>query len=163
MKPENTPIPALLLVVCVLLIGGCDLFNAAVQPDFLEKIDAEIAWANAEKLTVAIAFPSVWGASNPQQGTITPARDIRKDYEFRVEFSPSPDVGFLRWIALEGIVDIQNMSKDEIEQKALSQSEVSIIEEMGSTGMNLAKVTINVSMQITLVEAVGNMLIAHNK
>ena len=46
---------------------SCSLFNAPQQDDYFKKIDEEIAWANATRLTVNVAFPPEWGGS-PQAG-----------------------------------------------------------------------------------------------
>ncbi|MDR0313778.1 MAG: hypothetical protein LBI14_09280, partial [Treponema sp.] len=67
----------LLIALCSLLIS-CDLFNGPIQPDFIGKIDAEIAWANAARLNVRVEYPSGWGTSSPSTGQISPSpMDIR--------------------------------------------------------------------------------------
>ena len=58
----------LVLVLLVCLFGACDFFNNPIDPDFLRRIDAEIAWANADRLEVTIAHLTEWGTSNPPQG-----------------------------------------------------------------------------------------------
>jgi hypothetical protein len=94
-SPFPVPRSALLILFSLFFFlfsfVSCELFNAQYDPDYWQKLEDEIAWANAPKLTVAIAFPATWGTSNPQQGTITPARDIRKGYStnFEIEFTPS--------------------------------------------------------------------------
>jgi len=68
----------------------------------LAKIDAEIAWANAEKLNVTLAYPSAWGVSNPAQGVISPGfRDIRLGYDknFSFEFTPDTNFSLDSWVA----------------------------------------------------------------
>ncbi|WP_461256052.1 GLUG motif-containing protein [Treponema sp. R80B11-R83G3] len=49
-----------------------------------------VDWSNAPKLNVRIDYPPEWGTSNPPRGDITPTRDIRKGYEFSVEFTVTP-------------------------------------------------------------------------
>ena len=61
----------LLPVLCLLLFVSCSLFNNIEETDIEKKMDEAIAWAKAPKLTVQLAFPSKWGFSNPQQGTLT--------------------------------------------------------------------------------------------
>jgi len=87
----------LLIVGCALLISSCDLFNAPKQPDYLSKIDADIAWANAAKITVTVAYPPEWGVS-PQRGTGS-CGDTRVGYPFDVEFDPYAEYALLRWEA----------------------------------------------------------------
>jgi len=80
-----------LFVLCSLLFlicfASCDLFTGP-KVDLFKVISDEVDWANAAKLTVKLNYPSTWGTSNPQQGTLTPAMDIRKGYEFSLEFTP---------------------------------------------------------------------------
>ena len=82
-KPKTTTlftvIFSLLLVICS-LFTACDLLNAPTDPDYFQKIDEEIAWANAPRLTVHLSYDPEWGTSNPAMGQITPARDIRQGY-----------------------------------------------------------------------------------
>ena len=89
----------LLIVSFSLFLISCDILNSTKQDDYLEKIDAEIAWANAAKLTVRIEYNPIWGTSNPPQGTVTPAMDIRQGYEFSVEFTPTQEYSLTGWKA----------------------------------------------------------------
>jgi len=110
-KTRKKPVFPLLSVHCSLFIVLCSLLiSCEGDPDFLKKIDEEIAWANADRLTVAVSFPPEWGSSNPQQGTLSPGiRDIRRwtggeqqnseRYKFSVEFSPMAGFGFEGWLA----------------------------------------------------------------
>jgi len=86
----------LLIVFFSLLIVSCDLFTGP-KTDLFQQISDEVDWANAPKLTVRINYPSAWGTSNPPQGSITPARDIRKGYEFSVEFTPDTAYTLRSW------------------------------------------------------------------
>ncbi|MDR1315832.1 MAG: hypothetical protein LBK13_03065, partial [Spirochaetales bacterium] len=69
------------------VFSGCDLLNAP-EIDIGDHIDEAVAWANATRLTVRVEYPADWGSSNPAQGTITPARDIRRGFPFDLEFNP---------------------------------------------------------------------------
>ena len=62
----------LLIAICYLLSVSCNLFNDPLQDDYFDKIDGEIAWANAKKLNVHISYDREWGTSNPASGQITP-------------------------------------------------------------------------------------------
>ncbi|WP_461252162.1 hypothetical protein, partial [Treponema sp. R8-4-B8] len=62
-------------------------------------ISDEVDWANAKKLTVRLDYPSAWGTSNPVQGAITPAMDIREGYEFSIEFTPDTAYTLQSWMA----------------------------------------------------------------
>jgi hypothetical protein len=97
------PIPlTLLIVTCSLIICSCDLFNGVKQPDFLEKMDEDIAWSNAAKLNVTIAYPNTWGVSSPEAGPVNRSiLDIRQGYAFDVEFSPDPAYAFQGWRVYE--------------------------------------------------------------
>jgi hypothetical protein len=75
---------SLLFVICFV---SCDLFTGS-KVDLYNVISDEVDWANAPKLEVRIEYPSAWGVSSPAQGGITPVMDIRKGYEFKVEFTP---------------------------------------------------------------------------
>ncbi|MCL2806258.1 MAG: hypothetical protein FWD26_09995 [Treponema sp.] len=91
---------SLLIAHCFLLTVLCSLFIACdIDPDFMQRIDDEIAWRNADKLTVRLDYHSNWGSSNPQRGNITPGMDIRKGYAFSVEFSPAPAYSLFGWEA----------------------------------------------------------------
>ena len=93
----------LLIVLCSLFLAGCDLFTGP-QTDLLSKINDEVAWANAEKLTVRFEYPAEWGTSSPQQGPLANpgAMDIRKGYAFTVEFTPDTAYSLNHWRAFAG-------------------------------------------------------------
>ena len=88
------------LSLCILFVG-CELFNAPKDPDYFKKIDEEIAWANAPKLTVRLAYHSNWGSSTPVRGPVSVMAgggiDIRKGYEFSLEFTPAPAYSLMEW------------------------------------------------------------------
>jgi len=73
---------------------SCELFNGP-KDDLLSEINREVDWANAERLTVRIEYPSAWGISNPVQGTIY--QDIRKGFKFSVEFTPETAYTLVSW------------------------------------------------------------------
>gem|GEM_PF-1909111 len=83
---------------------SCDLFSGDTDNDLLKKIDAEIAWANADRLTVTVAIPSGWGTS-PQIGTnrcydnTQTTQTPRKGYPFTVEFTPELAYSLDHWRA----------------------------------------------------------------
>ena len=86
-------------VYIVLFIGSCDLINNPKDPDYLDKLYAEIDWANAAKLSVTVAYPGEWGRS-PQEGPNN-SGDVRLGYKFNVEFTPNSSYGFLEWLAFD--------------------------------------------------------------
>ena len=142
-----------IFTLCILLLATCDLFNPTDR-DMLAKIDAEIAWANAARLTVAVTYPPEWGSSNPQQGTITPVMDIRLGYEFNLEFSPLPDFGFERWLAFPTSVYnelVKTKSAAEVLIDSLNNNGVQIRETVSSTGARVATIKINTTEPVTLV------------
>jgi len=96
----------LLFIICCF---SCDLFTGP-KVDLFQVISKEVDWANAEKLTVRLDYPSAWGTSNPVQGALTPAMDIRKGYEFSVEFTPDMAYTLKAWMVfstskLAGLTD----------------------------------------------------------
>jgi hypothetical protein len=88
---------SLLIVLCSLLFVTCNLFTGP-SANVFEQISDEVDWSNAPKLTVRLEYPPAWGISNPQQGTITPAKDIRKGYEFSLEFTPDAAYTLSSWL-----------------------------------------------------------------
>ena len=72
------------------------------EPNYFDKIDDEIVWANAKKLNVHISYDREWGTSNPQAGQITPANDIRQGYEFDIEFTLDASYALSEWRAFSG-------------------------------------------------------------
>ena len=90
------------MVICPLLPVSCNLFNAPLQDYYFDKIDEEIAWANAEKIKAdVVTQENTWQARWPDK-----FGEIRKGYEFTVEFISSSDMLLDEWIALEGTVNI---------------------------------------------------------
>jgi len=81
------------------VFSGCDLLSGAKVKDYAGQLDAEVAWANAPKLNVRIENPNDWGNSNPTEGAITPATDIRKGYPFSIEYLPNKAYSFIEWRA----------------------------------------------------------------
>jgi hypothetical protein len=86
----------LLIILFFLIIGGCDLFNGP-KVDLYKAISDEVDWAHTPKLNVRIEYPVAWGTSVPVQGDITPARDLRKGYEFSVDFTPNGLYSLISW------------------------------------------------------------------
>ena len=87
------------LLLCLLLIISCELLNSAADPNYLDRLHEEIAWANAPRLNITVAYPTVWGTSL-QRGTGR-AGDTRVGYAFDIDFIPSPGYAFLEWQAYD--------------------------------------------------------------
>ncbi|MDR3019696.1 MAG: hypothetical protein LBU66_02195 [Treponema sp.] len=84
-----------LLIALCFLVFSCELFEAQQDPDFWQKLEDEIAWANAAKLTVALSAPAPWG-----QGSITTAAENRRlGYGFNVDFLPARGFSISEWEA----------------------------------------------------------------
>ncbi|WP_461256050.1 hypothetical protein [Treponema sp. R80B11-R83G3] len=64
-----------------------------------KEVSDRVDWAAAPKLDVRMEYPSDWGTSNPPQGSITMVKDIRKGYEFSVEFTPDTAYTLKSWLA----------------------------------------------------------------
>jgi len=88
----------LLPLLFAILLSSCDLFTGP-KVDVFQQISDEVDWANAAKLTVRLDYPNAWGTSNPPQGSLAPAMDIRKNYEFSVEFTPDTAYTLTAWLA----------------------------------------------------------------
>ncbi|MCL2067647.1 MAG: hypothetical protein FWG99_09310 [Treponema sp.] len=134
----------------------CDLFTGATDNDLLKKIDEEIAWANAAKLNVFISYDQNWGTSNPPMGQITGNRDIRRGYEFDVEFIPDTAHTLIEWRAYSGVLETgwaENIAQFEIAMKerrlALGEDFILVSEFSPRGGKNTLK--INTTGTITLV------------
>jgi hypothetical protein len=146
------------LIALFSLLIGCDLFNSPVQHDFLEKIDEEIRWSNAAKLTVRIEYPPAWGVSNPSAGLITPSpKDIRQGYAFDLEFTPNTEYNFQIWRAYDtaALNALGNWVLDpgllnDVPQ--LSGVEIPAVPARGGTG----SFKINTVTPVTLVPWCGN-------
>ena len=95
---------SLLTIICLLLICSCDLFNAPQQSDYYAKIDEEIVWAHADRLTVTVSIPPLWGSSlhsgtNRCFDDIQTTQTPRKGYPFTVEFTPDLAYSLDHWRA----------------------------------------------------------------
>ncbi|MCL2066990.1 MAG: hypothetical protein FWG99_05960, partial [Treponema sp.] len=136
---------------------SCDLFSGSTDNDLLKKIDEEIAWANAAKLTVRVDYPVEWGAS-PQQGDLN-RENTRKGYEFNVEFTPMPGYGFEKWLAFPA-AEYNALDKTktaaEVEGLAFNSSSVKITFSEGASGAKIAAVTIFTDTPVTLVPWCSN-------
>ncbi|GHV94860.1 hypothetical protein AGMMS50293_11800 [Spirochaetia bacterium] len=132
------------LLLLVFLAGCSDLFTR--EDELLRKIDEQVRWDNAARLSITVAVPEGWGTS-PQLGTGR-AGDTRKGFSFTVEFNPNSAWGFSRWIAVrsddyhEGDTDLS---------KALDGETVVITESTGAANARIATVTINTTEPVTLV------------
>ena len=101
-RKVNKAVGGILLFTSLLILTfiSCDLFSGDTDNDLLKKIDAEIAWANAAKLTeTRLGADPLWlNSSNPPVGRITTI-DIRKGFPFTVECEPAANYGFEEWLA----------------------------------------------------------------
>jgi len=83
--------------------SACDLFNPLPETDLENKIDEQVKWAQAEPITVTVAYPQEWGSS-PQNGPGN-CRDDQRDagprvgYTFTVQFDPFPAYSDADWVA----------------------------------------------------------------
>ena len=101
LAPPFPILHSLFPILIYLLFVSCNLFTAPLQDDYFDKIDEEIAWANAAKLAVRLAYHSNWGSSTPVRGPISLVAggglDIRKSYDFSLEFTPAPAYSLSEW------------------------------------------------------------------
>ena len=85
----------LLLALCYLLFVSCNLFNAPLDPDYFDKIDEEIAYANAPLANVKIG--SIPGSVNTIIGSLG---RVKQGYSFNVAFTANPEWAFTGWEAV---------------------------------------------------------------
>jgi len=134
----------LTLLLSVICFASCDLFTGP-KVDLFQVISDEVDWANAEKLTVRLEYPSAWGTSNPVQGALTPAMDIRKGYEFSLEFTPDPAYTLQSWMVfltseLDGLTDSgswvesPNLITDSVKTHTLGLDDVTLSAPIASGG-----------------------------
>ena len=159
------------LLIALLLFASCDLLTSP-KVDLFQQISDEVDWANAEKLTVRFEYPSVWGTSNPVQGSLTPAMDIRKGYEFSVEFKPDGVYTVRSWQvylteALDGISGKEGQPGNWLEYPSLISEQgiepLGLMDKDGVKQLTLPtitsdnaqggtyKFTINITKPVTLV------------
>ena len=141
---------AAILVFASLSFITCDLLNGIPTDDLMDKIDQDIAWANAEKAVVTVAYPLEWGAS-PQYGS-GKCGDTRVGYEFDVEFSPNPEYALLGWRAYptDQLTDewMDNPAKYFASQIAqIGDVSLPLVSKNGGSG----KVKINTTEPVTLI------------
>ncbi|MDR3019449.1 MAG: hypothetical protein LBU66_00930, partial [Treponema sp.] len=86
------------------LLFSCELFTPDEDSDLWKKLDNDIAWDNASRLTVTVAYPQEWGAS-PQYGRnrcydiARTSQLARAGFAFEVEFTPDILYSVQRWRA----------------------------------------------------------------
>ena len=149
----------LAIAVCPLLFVCCNLFNNNPEGNILKAIDADVAWANAEKVTVTVAYPQEWGSSPQFAGCFDASRTNerpRSGYPFPVEFTPSSGYGFVGWLAFDSgkftLESITAMDFDTAKSNSLNGDAVDIGSlQKTNTGAMSVNVTINSSSGVILV------------
>jgi len=150
----NKQLKSLLIIAFLaILIVSCDLFTGP-KDDLFRTISNEADWANAEKLTVRIDYPDAWGRSNPVQGAI--AMDIRKGFEFSLEFTTRDSYTLQSWQAyltsdldsLGNWLDFPELINSE-QIQALGPDDVTLPAPAASGGT--FKFTINTVEPVTLI------------
>jgi len=100
MKKIDFIIVVVFIVSIVLIFAAsCELLNGSADPEYLDKLHEEIAWANAPRLNITVAFPESWGTSF--QHGVGRAGDTRVGYAFDIGFTPAPEYAFLGWHAYD--------------------------------------------------------------
>ena len=137
-------------LIASLFIISCDLFTGP-KVDLFKTISDEVDWAHADKLTVRLDYPVAWGISNPVQGALTPAKDIRKGYPFEIEFTPDLAWSLYGWRAYKTsslpanwLIDIDLL--DGIERLDGVSVEVPELPARGGTGSFIINTTENITL-----------------
>ena len=114
-----------------MLFSSCDLFSPS-DSNYLSKLDAEIAWANAAPVSVTVAIPPGWGTSPQAVRCYDAARSNeapRAGYPFNVEFTSAANYGFIEWLAFDGkhtLAEIAGMELDDARKESLKAPDVKI-------------------------------------
>ena len=139
------------VVLFALLVVSCDLLNTSLDDDFLNKIDDEIAWKNAAKLSVSVSFPQEWGRS-PQFGD-NKCGDVRKGYAFNVEFNPQAAYALSEWRAYPtaGLNSIANWQDSPADSLAGLQQAGGVVFPELIPGSEVSSFTINTTVPVTLI------------
>ena len=82
-------------ILGLLALAGCNIVNSTLDDDWLDNIDAEIAWANAPWVPLRIELRGLGTSAlaGPQD------RAVRKGFSFTLVFQPSANVPFRGWQA----------------------------------------------------------------
>jgi len=141
------------LILFSIQLVTCDLFIEPYNPDYLDNLYNEIAWANAPRLTITVDYPLNWGHS-PQRGTGN-SGDARLGYAFGLEFTPNSSYGFSGWLAFRDDVyskiNIAEATFEEAALLSLNENEAKFDINTTHTGTVTANITINISDPVTLV------------
>ena len=160
-----------LFIYLFICLSACNLFNNNVDTDFINKIDKEIAWANAHKLNVTVvqgARGEIWGSS-PQNGN--GSRDNQRSgetprmgYPFNVEFEPNTGYDLVEWLAFDSgsfgesignfLSDLSNEVdyEEAVQAHTLNGNGVDTTPKVQThTGSWVQTVTVNIAMDVTLV------------
>ena len=140
---------------------SCGLFNTPVDPEYIKNIDEEIAWANAARLFLNVAFPPEWGVST-QMGE-NKCFDVqrkserpRAGYPFNVEFTPNSGYWFVEWLAFEFTENFRLESITGLEFDAAKDLSLKAGVEIPAaaetvTGAFTTNITISADKKVTLV------------
>jgi len=85
----------LLIFILLPLIFSCDLFNKPSDPDFLDKLYAEVAYANAPWVPLRIE-PGILGTASLMGSQ---HRTVKLGYSFKLVFQPDRNYPFQGWQA----------------------------------------------------------------
>ena len=82
-------------ILGLLALAGCNIVNSTMDDDWLDNIDAEIAWANAPWVPLRIELRGLGTSAlaGPQD------RVVRKGFSFTLVFQPSANIPFRGWQA----------------------------------------------------------------
>jgi formylglycine-generating enzyme required for sulfatase activity len=136
------------LIVVSLSFFGCDLLSNKPEIDLEKAIDDTVAYANAARLTVAVAAPGGWGTSNPPAGMVT-SIDIRQGYPFTVEFAPGAAYGFIEWRAYRTSV-LDGLPGWTVNPEILDDAAALGGGEAEVTGGSRPRITVNITEPVTL-------------
>ena len=142
----------------------CDLFNNPSDPEFLENLYKELAWANAPKLNVTMIYPQEWGSGADRFfDNVRINESPRMGYPFTVQFAPTAAYGDALWRAYK-TADLASLDSnwfistasiraalEELDDKILKSEDITFSVPEGNTGTNTVLVKINIPDEITII------------
>jgi len=143
-------------------LSSCELFDTLPEEVLQAKIEENVQWANAARLSITVAIPSGWGES-PQSG---PGRCFdkartnekpRKGYPFTVEFTPAGGFGFFAWLAFNSdaytLAQITAWDINTAQENSLKNTDGVVFSALSytNTGAVIVTVTVNAAVPVMLV------------
>jgi len=143
-----------LIIHCSLLIVNCDL----PEGDLQGKIEENVQWYNAARLSVTVAIPSGWGGGTDRCfDAVRTDEKPRQGYPFTAEFTPAGGFGFVEWLAFNSstytLAEIAAWNSITAKENSLKEADGVVISAPSNTntGAIAVTVTVNAAVPVMLV------------